>query len=470
MNKNLKKWLAGVIIAITCGIIAGFIYDLNSDSNSVFTTGIAIIFGIFANLIYGWLSSEPEQNHIRNIRNTAERDQKDLEKPHKITPSIDIKNSPNILPYAIKQFCIKNYHAIIKTHIKDLPVDTQWIFLTGENGFGKTLFLRALVLGLYGKRDKQIVLTDEQCSIEVEFKNNTENQINSSGEPVQFVNFAGYGPSRLVVQSSKLGNNKEEEKSAITYSLFNNDGILLNIETELGRWFFNPKFKGKYKKVKEILLKMLPDITDINVAEDGKTILYTEKESAGTSNVFGDLPFNKLASGHQSIIAMVGDMIVRLLERQEVDQDIDDPSGLSGIVIIDELDLHLHPKMQKEMPILLSKIFPKVQFIVSTHSVIPLMGAPEGSIFLKVSRDITKGIEVEKIDIDIANLLPNSILTSPLFGLESILSGQNKDFFKLWTEHDYNEIESEEKRNKKLKEIAQKGDMFPKEFFEPEDD
>jgi len=332
------------------------------------------------------------------------------------------------------------------------------------------LFLRALVLGLYGKRDKQIVLTDEQCSIEVEFKNNTENQINSSGEPVQFVNFAGYGPSRLVVQSSKLGNNKEEEKSAITYSLFNNDGILLNIETELGRWFFNPKFKGKYKKVKEILLKMLPDITDINVAEDGKTILYTEKESAGTSNVFGDLPFNKLASGHQSIIAMVGDMIVRLLERQEVDQDIDDPSGLSGIVIIDELDLHLHPKMQKEMPILLSKIFPKVQFIVSTHSVIPLMGAPEGSIFLKVSRDITKGIEVEKIDIDIANLLPNSILTSPLFGLESILSGQNKDFFKLWTEHDYNEIESEEKRNKKLKEIAQKGDQFPKEFFEPEDD
>ena len=130
----------------------------------------------------------------------------------------------------------------------------------------------------------------------------------------------------------------------------------------------------------------------------------------------------------------------------------------------------LHPKWQLKFPALLSRAFPKVQFIVSTHSVIPLMGAPEGSIFLKVSRDITKGTKVDKIDIDIANLLPNSILTSPLFDLESILSGQNKDFSELWTEDSFKEIERQKERDKHLASYKEKEIQIPKEFFDPEVD
>ncbi len=64
--------------------------------------------------------------------------------------------------------------------------------------------------------------------------------------------------------------------------------------------------------------------------------------------------------GFRSIIAMVGDMMIRLFKSQPT---ITNPSELAGIVIIDELDLHWHPKMQREIPQLLSKIFPKVQFI-----------------------------------------------------------------------------------------------------------
>ena len=98
------------------------------------------------------------------------------------------------------------------------------------------------------------------------------------------------------------------------------------------------------------------------------------------------------------------------------------------------------------------------------------MGAPEGSIFLKVSRDITKGTKVDKIDIDIANLLPNSILTSPLFDLESILSGQNKDFSELWTEDSFKEIERQKERDKHLASYKEKEIQIPKEFFDPEVD
>jgi len=86
--------------------------------------------------------------------------------------------------------------------------------------------------------------------------------------------------------------------------------------------------------------------------------------------------------------------------------------------LIDELDLHLHPKWQRKLPKLLSNVFPNIQFIASTHSVIPFLGAPENSVFLKVNRSQAQGITIERIDIDISNLLPNSLLTSPLFDLE----------------------------------------------------
>ena len=47
-----------------------------------------------------------------------------------------------MLPIALKSFHIKNYRGIIDTQIDNIPPDTQWIFLTGENGFGKTSVLQ----------------------------------------------------------------------------------------------------------------------------------------------------------------------------------------------------------------------------------------------------------------------------------------------------------------------------------------
>ncbi|MEK8015271.1 MAG: hypothetical protein VSS75_000280, partial [Candidatus Parabeggiatoa sp.] len=69
------------------------------------------------------------------------------------------------LPCAIKQIDIKNYQGIIKTRIRGIPVDTQWIFLTGENSFGKTSILQAIVIGLFGKQDQKRILTEENCHI-----------------------------------------------------------------------------------------------------------------------------------------------------------------------------------------------------------------------------------------------------------------------------------------------------------------
>ena len=124
---------------------------------------------------------------------------------------------------------------------------------------------------------------------------------------------------------------------------------------------------------------------------------------------------------------MIGDMIIRL------SNDFEKPlNDISGVVLIDEFDAHLHPKYQYELPKLLSDAFPKVQFIVSTHSPIPLLGLPKknkkgekiNSVVFKVNRTAEEGITVQRLDdeIDIQRLSANALLTSDIFGFKSFFA------------------------------------------------
>jgi len=167
-------------------------------------------------------------------------------------------------------------------------------------------------------------------------------------------------------------------------------------------------------------------------------VVYIERESDDSDKVYEALPFEKLASGYKSLIAMISDMLIRFYEQQPHIE----PKALSGIVLIDEFDLHFHPKWQRKLPILLSSVFPQVQFIVSTHSVIPFLGAPEKYVFLKVTRNQATGIQLERLNLEIKNLLPNSLLTSPIFDLdgEDIKQENNENISEVRTEKTYDEV------------------------------
>ena len=336
------------------------------------------------------------------------------------------------IPYEIKQFKILNYQGIKKIHIRNIPTNTQWIFLTGENGYGKTSILQAIVIGLYGNEDNGQIL-DKNKGIKgvVEFKNNNENQINLHQTEIsnKFKNFATYGASRLNKNSKPVNNSK-------TFSLFNSYSELLDIEQKLIEWEKDDKQKKYFNSTKKILEELLnPQVSKIRIDRDGSknTVVYHEINSKKNDWK----KFEELASGYRSIVAMIGDVIIRLQEEQP---NITDYKELAGIVFIDEFDLHLHPKWQKMLVEKLTKIFPKVQFIVSTHSPIPFLGAPKNSVIIKVNRTKEDGITAEKLDIDVSTLTPNSILTSPIFGFREIISSENKDLSKLRTEDDYDEI------------------------------
>lgn len=328
--------------------------------------------------------------------------------------------------------------------------DPNWIFLTGENGYGKTSFLQAIVIGLFGDKDGSTILKKDSAEIYLEFKNGGEYHINSIDRNhyncKSIENFAAYGPARL---------NKSSDEMPQTYSLFKTDGKLLDIEGSLKLWYNKRDNHELYENISKILLELLnPYIDELSITEDNGlyTVVYHEK---GTNDDDWKT-FNELASGYRSIIAMFGDMILRLRKNQATVKNAKD---LAGIVLIDEFDLHLHPKWQRDLVVKLSKTFPKIQFIVSTHSPIPLLGAPKNSVFIKVDRNKIDGITVEVLNIDISTLTPNSILTSPVFGFEDINSTE-VDIEDIETADKYSNVQKDKSLRKKLNILKQTDEDF----------
>lgn len=78
-------------------------------------------------------------------------------------------------------------------------------------------------------------------------------------------------------------------------------------------------------------------------------------------------PFHRLSDGYRNMIGMVADIAYRMATlNPQLEADV--IKQTEGIVLIDEIDLHLHPKWQREVVGRLLKTFPKVQFVASSHS------------------------------------------------------------------------------------------------------
>ncbi len=131
-----------------------------------------------------------------------------------------------------------------------------------------------------------------------------------------------------------------------------------------------------------------------------------------TANGKRELRIEQLSDGYKIVTAMIADIASRMAE---ANPDMPNPLHTPGIVLIDEIDLHLHPKWQREIISKLEETFPNIQFIVTTHSPILLLGAIEKSQILLMNnteiKDLTSS-SYETYDI-------SQILLSDIFGLSS---------------------------------------------------
>ena len=78
-----------------------------------------------------------------------------------------------------------------------------------------------------------------------------------------------------------------------------------------------------------------------------------------------------LSDGYKATIAWIADLLGHAFLDKQGDVD---PAELQGIVLLDEIDLHLHPTWQRKIVPALKRAFPKLQFIVTTHSPLVLAG------------------------------------------------------------------------------------------------
>lgn len=122
---------------------------------------------------------------------------------------------------------------------------------------------------------------------------------------------------------------------------------------------------------KTVLMYAVRDAVNIVLAPSGwKNLWYSESLGDATAehDEYGRLAIGQLSDGIRNTIALVADIAFRAVQLNGGHLGADAPKQTRGIVLIDEVDMHLHPSWQQQILQNLTDAFPNLQFIVTTHS------------------------------------------------------------------------------------------------------
>ncbi len=121
----------------------------------------------------------------------------------------------------------------------------------------------------------------------------------------------------------------------------------------------DPEAADVLASIEYAVTRFLPDYKELRLdEEDGGSLLIDRGDVT--------LSVRQLSNGERGVLALVLDLTRRLAL---ANPDMDDPAlNAEAVVLIDELDLHLHPKWQRRIVDNLTAAFPRCQFIATTHS------------------------------------------------------------------------------------------------------
>lgn len=184
----------------------------------------------------------------------------------------------------------------------------------------------------------------------------------------------------LAAYDDALNEKRNENDFRLFFEWFRNREDLENENRRYMESSFKPD-KWEYpdrqlKAIRKALSILMPDFSELQVRRQHLRMVVNKK---GT--VF---EINHLSDGEKCLLAMVGDMARRLAL---ANPSLENPLYGEGVVMIDEVDLHLHPAWQRMVLPKLCEAFPNCQFIVSTHSPQILNHLKPENIFLFKERD-----------------------------------------------------------------------------------
>ena len=128
-----------------------------------------------------------------------------------------------------------------------------------------------------------------------------------------------------------------------------------------------------YGLVKSAILRCLPEAKQMRFAP-------TRKEAVVEFRRRGEQPFSNLSDGQRNVMALVGDLAVKAVKLNYETLGNESLTRTPGVVLVDELDLHLHPTWQRVVLENLRTTFPNLQFIATTHSPFIVQTLREGEL------------------------------------------------------------------------------------------
>lgn len=307
----------------------------------------------------------------------------------------------------------------------DTSGNNNWLMLLGENGVGKSSFLQAIVLSLMGSKylDRldlrakdilrrgagngfvKIYTTGSEVPIGIEFSKRSAKIISTHTSPQGYL--LAYGSTRLLA-----GKKLKPEPNAATrsiramnlfdpsYALYGNQWLVSLYKTN------REQFDYAARAIMDILSEELDDPEAMLQVEKGEVIvMHTHRPPD---------KMKELSDGYKSIIATACDMMSLLLRAGTME-------SAEGLVVIDEIGTHLHPRWRMRVVESFRKTFPHMQFIATTHDPLCLRGLSKDEvvIFRKDKEDhkiyaITDLPDPSKMRVD-------QLLTSEFFGLNSVI-------------------------------------------------
>lgn len=313
----------------------------------------------------------------------------------------------------------------------------QWIVLLGPNGTGKSTILRSVALALEGHRSSDaylsmlgrrfvragaahanIVVTARGVPTELEVTPGPPDVPTGSTGGAKPLDVFGYGATRGTALG---GTDRDVDLGRHRYAstLFSGTQRLIHAETWIRRQALRDR--TSLSRLLDTLGSLLPDRARLELRGDELHVLDT----AGHA-----VPFESLSDGYLTTLGWTIDLIAQWSSKYaDIDRAHVRTDDMPCVVLVDEIDLHLHPEWQLDIIPRLRTAFPKTTFVVTTHNPLTLQGTRPGEVFV-LERDAEGTIGITQRDIT-PGLDANRILTD-WFGLPTTLDNDTRD---LMAEH-----------------------------------
>jgi len=203
-------------------------------------------------------------------------------------------------------------------------------------------------------------------------------------------------------------------------NLFETDRLLANPE----QWLLGLEGEdfNDVARALKIIMSVDGDIKVIEKAPDGKSCLIVTVPAGVVTRT----PLNDVSSGYRTILAMMCDIMQRLMDRR-VHPRFQGLEHAQAVVLIDEVEAHLHPRWKIQIMHVLRKALPKVTFIATSHDPLCLRGMQKGEVVVVQRRSKAGGAKtqyatcIEQLsDLpDFSRLTIEQLLTSDFFNLMS---------------------------------------------------